>query len=243
MTEYHPLTMVPLEELKGMKDISGVTLYNAEAKRVPPLTAQEQNRLLAEAQQGSIQARNRLIMSCLALTISFAKHRMWERKLQHSDLADLIGVANVSLLEKFPKALEQEEPLRYLLKEVLYDLKKYGLYDDPLIQRPRQLKLDPTHPETISFEADQRNVTNRVAAAEKQPSPEEPINQPLHEAIHQLTPVRKTVIVSMYGLYGNPQETAKEIAKSRGVTDKSVYLAAFSARKELAKKLPSRSKQ
>jgi RNA polymerase sigma factor (sigma-70 family) len=242
MIEYDPLTMLTLDELKDMKDISGVTLYNAETKRVPLLTPQEQQALLEEARQGSMEARNRLIMSCLGLTISFAKHRMWERKPNHSDIADFIGVANVSMLEKFPKALEQKEPIRYLMKEVLYDLKKYGLYDDPMIQRPRQLKLDPNHPESISFEAHERNLTDTLPAQDMAVK-EEPCNQALHEAVMQLTPVRRTAIMGMYGLYGNPQEKAKEIAKSRGVSDKSVYLAELSARRELAKKLPSLAKK
>jgi RNA polymerase sigma factor (sigma-70 family) len=243
MIEYDPLTMLTLDELKEIKDISGLTLYNAETKRVPLLTQEEQQSLLQGARQGSIEARNRLIMSCLALTISFAKHRMWERKPNHSDIADFIGVANVSMLEKFPKALEQEDPIRYLMKEVLYDLKKYGLYDDPMIQRPRQLKLDPNHPETISFEADQPNVADTLPAPEMRLNTQEPCNQALHEAITHLTPVRRTALVRMHGLYGNPQEKAKEIAKSRGVSDKSVYLAELSARRELAKKLPSLAKK
>jgi RNA polymerase sigma factor (sigma-70 family) len=242
MTEYHPLTMLTLDKLKEIQDISGLTLYNAETKRVPPLTPEEQQSLLEEARQGSSEARNRLIMSCLSLTISFAQHRMWERKLHHSDLADFIGVANISMLEKFPKALEQEEPLRYLMKEVLYDMKKYGLYDDPLIRRPRQLKLDPNHPQSVSFEADQQNLANTLPAPNMTGN-EEPFNQALHEAIDQLTPVRRTAIIRKYGLYGNPEEKVKDIAKSQGVTDKSIYLADISARRSLAKKLPSLSKR
>src|SRR6266699_236193 len=106
MTEYDPLSLLTVDELKDLGDLSGVTLYKAEAKRVPQLTPEEEKSLLAEARQGSMQARNRLLMNCLTLTIRMAEYKMHERSMRHSDLTDLIGTAHISMLEKFPKALE-----------------------------------------------------------------------------------------------------------------------------------------
>jgi hypothetical protein len=237
MREYDPLTMLTLDELKEIKDISGLTLYNAETKRIPLLTPEEQTILLDEAHKGSIEARNRIIMSCLTFTIRAAYHRIYERKLNHSDIADLIGAANVKMLEQFPKALEQEDPIYYLQGEFLYEMKKYSIYDDPMITLHRSRKIDPDHPESMSLEAHGRHLPD-VLPAPTAITEGEPFNQALHEAVMQLTPVRRTSIMGMYGLYGEPLEKAKDIAKSRGVTDKSIYLADLSARRELAKKLP-----
>jgi RNA polymerase sigma factor (sigma-70 family) len=242
MIEYHPQTMLTLDELKEIKDISGLTLYNAETKRIPLLTPEEQTILLDEAHKGSREARNRIIMNYLTLMIWFAQKKMYERKLKHSDIADLIGIANVNMLEKFPKALEQEDPIRYLLKDTFYEMKKYSIYDDPMIHLHRSRKLDPDHPESVSFEAYERDLVNTLPATDIKIE-EEPFNSSLHEAITKLTPTRRTAIIRRYGLYGNPRETLDEIAQSKGVTPQSVSLAELSARRSLAKMLPSPSKR
>jgi hypothetical protein len=206
MSEYHPLTMLTLEELKEIKDISGLTLYSAETNPVPLLTKEEEKILLDEAQRGSIEARNRIIMNCFTFTIWFAHHRMQERKLKHSDITDLIGAANVKMLEQFPKALEQENPIRYLLKEVMYEMKKYSINDDPMIQLHRSRKLDPHPPTSVSFKAHQRNLPDTFPAPDMKVSTEEPFNSALHEAINQLTPLRRTAIIRKYGYMAIPKK-------------------------------------
>jgi hypothetical protein len=126
--------------------------------------------------------------------------------------------------------------------EVFYEMKKYGVYDDPMIQLHRSRKLDPNHPESVSFEAHQRNLATTLPAPDTREK-EEPFNSALHEAINQLTPTRRTALIRRYGLYGNPKETLTEIAKSKGVTPQAIHLAELSARRSLAKKLPSPSKR
>src|SRR5436309_4002913 len=101
MTEYDPLTLLTVDELNDKADLSGITLYKAEAKRVPHLTPEEEKALLDEARQGSAQARNRLILNCIAFTIRIAECKMRERRMRHSDITDLLGEANIHMLEKF----------------------------------------------------------------------------------------------------------------------------------------------
>src|SRR5205814_2210080 len=153
MTEYDPLTLLTVDELNAFGDLSGVSLNKAETHHTPPLTTEEQNALLVEARRGSIAARNRVLMSCLSLTVRMAEYKTRERRMRHSDLTDLIGTAHISMLEKFPKALAQEDPIHYLMTEVMYAVKHYMIYKDPMIQRSRQVKLDPYHPITESGEA------------------------------------------------------------------------------------------
>ncbi len=237
MVEYHPLTMLTLDELKEIQDLSGLTLYKAETKRVPLLTPEEQHALLEEARQGSVEARNRVIMSCLALTIRMAEYKLYERKLKHSDIADLLGVANIKLLEQFPKALEKEDPLEYLMNEVMYAMKHYGIYQDPMIQRSRQVRLDPNHPVSVSFEAHKNNLATTLPAPDLQLGREEPQDPQLHEAIQQLTPIRRMAITRKYGLYGHPEEPVRDIARAEGVSKRSIDSAQLNARRALAKKL------
>src|SRR5712692_11626506 len=95
---------------------------------------------------------------------------------------DLLGEANIHMLEKFPKALEQEDPLYYLMGEVMYKMKQYMIYKDPMIQRSRQVKFDPHHPITESGEA----VKYETVPAPSFPVTEEPATyKALHEEIDQ----------------------------------------------------------
>ncbi len=238
MTEYDPLSMLTLDELNEIGDISGLALYQAEAKRIPPLTPEAQDALLEEARHGSMKARNRLLMSCLSDTIRMAKYKLSERELRHSDLMDLLGVANVKMLEKFPKALEKEDPIHYLMTEIMYDMKHYMLYKDPMIQRSKQVKFDPSHPITSSGEAERYE---RLPAPDMKLVTEEPTHYPeLHSAIANLTPLRRNALTRRFGLYGYPTESVGEIAKSEGVTYRSIDSAVFNGRRSLAKTLKSR---
>ena len=238
MTEYDPLSMLTLDELKEMGDISGLHLYSAETKHIPQLTPEEQDTLLQEARLGNIAARNRLIMNCLSDTIRMAKYKLSERELRHSDLMDVIGVAHVKMLEKFPRALEKENPIRYLMTEVMYDMKHYMLYNDPMIQRSRQVKFDLSHPITSSGEAERYE---RLPAPDVRLVSEEPAHYPeLHAAIAQLTPIRRNALTRRLGLYEHPAESVGEIAKSEGVTYRSIDSAVLNGRRSLAKILKSR---
>jgi hypothetical protein len=166
-----------------------------------------------------------------------AQYKLSERKLRHSDLMDLIGVANVKMLEKFPKALEEEEPVRYLMTEVMYDIKHYMLYKDPMIQRSRQIKFDPSHPITVSGEGEKYEM---LPAPDMRLFAEEPHYPELHEAIAKLTPLRNKAITRRFGLYGHPAESVRDFAKSEGVTNRSIDSAVFNRRRSLAKTLQKR---
>jgi len=235
MTEYDPLSLLTVVELKDVGDLSGVALYKVETSHIPPLTPEEQNALLEEARKGSIEARNRVIVDCLPLTIRMEVFKCRERKLRHSDMVDLLGVANVNMLEKFPKALAEEDPIHYLMTEVMYAMKHYMLYNDPMIQRSRQVKFDPTHPITESGEAAQYE---RLHAPPLRLVAEEPATYPeLHQAIAKLVPNRRSAITRRFGLYGHPEESVRDIARSEGRTYRSIDSAVLNERRSLAKAL------
>src|SRR5579872_6024835 len=69
----HPShTMLTVEELNRMDDISGSTLYSAETRRLPHIPRQEQQPLIAAARQGNTEARDALILTCLNWTMARA---------------------------------------------------------------------------------------------------------------------------------------------------------------------------
>src|SRR5437660_1193495 len=129
--ELHPLTMLTREELQGMDDLSGSTLYTAEVKRIPRLSLEEQQPLFDEARQGSLEARNRLVLHCLHSTLNIAARIYAQRQPKHSDFMDLVSAAQVKMLEKFDKALATEEPLSSLIRTAAFEMKMYGIYDEP----------------------------------------------------------------------------------------------------------------
>ena len=180
-------------------------------------------------------ARNRVLMSCLSLTIRMAEYKMSERRMRHSDLTDLLGTAHISMLEKFPKALAHEDPIHYLMTEMMYDMKHYMLYNDPMIQRSRQVPFDPAHPLTISGQAEHYE---RLSAPALRLVTEEPATYPeLHAAIAKLTPLRRNALTRRFGLDGHPAESVREIATSEGRTPRSIDSAVLNGRRSLAKTL------
>lgn len=55
----------------------------------------------------------------------------------HSDIMDLVGQANVEIIEALPIALEADNPIRYLMSVGALAMKRYCFYNDPLVKRPR----------------------------------------------------------------------------------------------------------
>src|SRR5260370_40424095 len=87
-------TMLTLEELSRMNDLSGSSLYSAELKRLPLLTRAEQQPLIARASTGDQAAKDMLVIHCLNWTIGRAAGLYKDRKPKHLDLMDLVGVGN-----------------------------------------------------------------------------------------------------------------------------------------------------
>src|ERR1051326_7228396 len=139
------------------------------------------------------------------------------------------------MLEQFPKALAQEDPIHYLMTEVMYAMKHYMIYKDPMIQRSRQVPFDPAHPITISGQAENYE---RLPAPELRLVAEEPATYPeLHAAMAKLTPIRRNALTRRFGLDGHPAETVREIAQSEGRTPRSIDSAVLNGRRSLAKTL------
>jgi hypothetical protein len=65
---------------------------------------------------------------------------------------DLIGEANVKMLEAMPNALQANDPIAYLMGVSAIEIRRYCAYHDPLIKRSKD-KPAVTH-QTVSLDAD-----------------------------------------------------------------------------------------
>jgi DNA-directed RNA polymerase specialized sigma24 family protein len=123
------------------------------------------------------------------------------------------------------------------MTEVMYEMKHYMLYKDPMIQRSKQVKFDPSHPITVSGEVEKYEM---LPASDMKLSSKQPEYPELHAAIAQLTPIRRNALTRRFGLYGHPSEKVGDIARSEGVTYRAIDSAIFNGRRSLAKTLQKR---
>src|SRR5260221_729557 len=158
-TRIDPLrTMLGLEELNRLHDLSGSTLYSAELKRLPLLSRVEQQPLLTQARSGDQAAKDALVIHCLHWTVRRAARIYRQHHPRHLDLMDLVGVGNVEIMEKFERALEKPDPVKFLLASAAYEMQSHVGTNDSVIIKPRygrekMKRLDPVPATIVSLDA------------------------------------------------------------------------------------------
>lgn len=227
-------SMLTLEELQQITDISGPTLYSAEAKRIPRLTRDEQKAVIEKARQGDADARDAVVMNCLNWTMMKAAYIHAVASPEHLDLMDLVGVGYVEIMEKVDRSLEKDDPVIYLLSSAAYEMKSHAGFKDDLISRPRAStealkKRDPFPVRTVTLEEKMYEISSVAPTETSYPS--------LHEAMNSLTPSCRRTIIESYGLNGQPAKTLQEIAKESNLKYSGVRDAHLRGRKQLAEKL------
>ena len=248
------LTMLSLEDLDEMTNLSGSILYSAEVKRLPHLSREEQRPLIDKARHGDKDAKDTLILHCLKWSITRAVRIYLEQEPEHLDVMDLVGVANVEIMEKMDRAIAQmEDPVMFLLSSAAYEMQSYCRYKNPLIQRPRQSnerlqKADPHPASTVSLEATDKKrklpLSETLAAKAYVLEADEEVERRearkyalLHRAVDELSPTLRRVIVEGYGLFGQPARTKQELANSTRRKLSGIRDADLRARKLLAERL------
>ncbi len=244
-------TMLTLEEVDRISDLSGSALYSAELKRVPLLSREEQQPLIAKARLGDQTARDTLVIHCLHWTMNRAALLWKERQPKHLDLMDLVGVANVEIMEKFDRALEKDDPVLFLLSSAAYEMQSHVSAKDSMIQKPRygrekMKRLDPVPATTVSLDApapEGEHPFVETLAAEN-PTPIDKVERReerkyalLHQAINQLSPTLRRATVALYGLFGHPAKTKRELAAEAKITLRGIGDANVRARRQLAERL------
>src|SRR5438067_1775396 len=98
-------TLPTIDELNRMDDLSGAALYRIEVQRIPFLSREQQTDYVGRAQAGDTDATHALILNCLNWTMRRARTIYCDREPQHTDVMDLVGTANMQMIEVVPNAL------------------------------------------------------------------------------------------------------------------------------------------
>ncbi len=251
-TRIDPLrTMLEVEDLNRLHDLSGSTLYSAELKRLPLLSRVEQHPLVTQARRGDQNAKDALVIHCLHWTVRKAARIYRQYHPRHLDLMDLVGVGNVEIMEKFDRALEKPDPVTFLLSSAAYEMQSHVGTNDSVIIKPRygrekMQRLDPVPATIVSLEAPspegEHPLVETLAAEQHVPQDagrrrQKRTNAILHQAVNELSPTLRRAVVELYGLFGQPARTKKDLAKAARITPRGIRDADLRARKQLAERL------
>jgi RNA polymerase sigma factor (sigma-70 family) len=222
--------MLGIDELQQMSDLSGPVLYRAEVKRIPIIAREEQPAVIEAARNDDEAAQHELLLNCLNWTMRRAAAMCQDYPPQHSDVMDLVGHANMRMLEALPCALRADDPVAYCMSVGASAIRWYCLYNDPLIQRKRDEPMTYTHPGTVSLEA------HDMPAAYETPQ-DEPEYKIVYEALGKLSKRHQAVLIAAYGLHGEARHRNEDIAAMLNVDKSTVEKYLWRAKKRLVVKL------
>ncbi len=223
--------MLTVEELDRMEDLSAATLYHAEVRRIPLLPRDGQSEYVEAAREGDETALQRLVLNCLNWTMRRADAIYRDKEPAHSDMMDLVGHANMKMVEAMPKALTAKDPVAYCMTVGALAMSWYCLYNDPLVQRKRDQPLNAPHPGTVSLENNDVPVSHEVSP---QDAPEYKI---IYDALAQLGKRHQIVLMAAYGLHGETKRSNEEIAIMLNLPKGTVEKYLWRAKRRLAAKL------
>jgi RNA polymerase sigma factor (sigma-70 family) len=214
-----------------MDGLSGAALYRAEVQRIGFIPRDEQSGYIDAARAGDAAAQHRLILNCLHWTMRRATAIYRDREPVHTDVMDLVGHANVRMVEVAPKALAADDPVSYLLSVAANAMRWQITYHDPLVTRKRDQPLTNEHPSTVSLE--DRDV----------PHPETPPNRQdftfVYKALGTLSKRQQLVLAAAYGLRGETVRKNEDIAAMLHVSKETVEKYLWRAKRRLAAILAS----
>lgn len=231
-------TLPTIDQLNRMDDLTGATLYRAEVRQIPFLTGDEQGTVIAAARAGDREAQHRLVCNCLNWTMRRAGVIYRNQEPLHSDVMDLIGHANVSMLEAIPFALRADDPISYMMTVSAAAMRRYCAYKDPLIERSRDRSLREPHQMTVSIDGN-APYTRTVPAPELTvaETSETPEQQLIACAVQSLSQQYQRVLIAAHGLFGHPTMKNQDIADMMGLPKETVEKYLWRARRRLAAKL------
>ena len=236
--------MLTADELSHFDDISGSALYRAEVHTIPLMSREEQPAYIEAARAGDTEAKHALLLNCLNWVMWKAHAVHFEYEPSHSDVMDLVGHANVEMMEYLPQALRSEDPVRYLMSTAALAMKRYVFYKDPMVQRPRDNTHRHIYPTTMSGDDGELPLFGVLPAdnmplisAETRERESRKKHQPVYQAIEELPGAWQRSLLTFFGLTDQPAGTAEEVGASLGVHEKTIERHVRYAKAELAQKL------
>lgn len=180
----------------------------------PPLDEETENKLLLEVKDGSIEARNTLIVHNLRLVVFIAK-KFESTKI---NIEDLISIGSMGLIKgvqtfKMDKNIKLATyASRCIENEILMYLRK--------THRMRQeISLD----EVLSIDNEGNEMMLADVLGDPNPSVlaemtlDEDVRN-LYTAVNKLNKREKEIIIMRFGLYGETAMTQKEVADTLGIS-------------------------
>lgn len=236
------LLMLDSETVKALPDLMANTLYRAEVARVPRLSHEEEQRLVASARAGDIEARKTLIVNSLPYVLWRAHDAYNLRSLAHDDMLDLAQVANLAMVEDMEQALVRDNPVSYLQGIARRAITLYCAYRASMISKPANLKRSeyekyqqrgPLVVESLDAPLTDDGTFTRMDLIEAPASDpalvieeEDALEQrqvqypDLYQSLAALPPYLRETMILLYGLDGHPPMRKDLIGKPSTIRDR-----------------------
>ncbi len=203
----------------------GERLYNLDVERCAPdhPVDEQQRPLIDRARAGDRPAREQIILSCLK-PVRREAYRV--ARFHDMDAMDVLEVGNLALVEWVDRALSRPCPFGYLLTAAYRAMRTYcKQYGHSLIKTP--LATDGSALPAIAIDSldcpigpDQDITLAEVLSEPAQVEQVERDYTPLYQALEQLAPAQRHVLIRLYGLYDTLPQTVAELAAERGENSK-----------------------
>ena len=204
----------PQIDLLNETILTSEQLYRLELAAYPDvrdLSSVEKEAIVTRAREGDMQARDTLIGSLLHLVatmarISYTTHR-WA--YPHISYLDLVGAANLALVEKVDYALQsRNNPYAYLTVIARGAIRNFAKrYGGSLIATPSTSGVYEISTASLDIplcDGDDETVGDSIVDNTSTPGESKQIDYaPLHAALATLGEARRTVLIHHYGLFGH----------------------------------------
>lgn len=181
--------------------------YRGITKRLPKLTWQQEQVIVARARTGDPVAREELIMSCLNYVGSIAnRHKQY---LYHDEYLDLVGEGNLAVVEAVERALTKENPCGYLRSVAKYTIISYCATRASLIARP-----DHNTEAIYMGSLDEKPYTYDTLMRHAPPTVRNHADYSfLYAALAKLPKAYRDVLKKHFGLYDSQQESLYALSR------------------------------
>ncbi len=234
-------TMLTIEELNAMDDLSANILYAVEVARLASLSLAQEQELVLLARKGSEDAKADLIVSVLHYALGKARAAYNLKQFEHDDLLDLVQVASLAMLESLDRALQRANPVSYLRGIARRSIALYWGYRRSLVSKPAGLtrkqieKRGPVVVESLDAPlvldgtlirldvvAAPMSDPAAILEAEESPAERQARYAALHSALATLSPHERQVLTLRFGLDGQPGMGRENIGGLIGGTYNSI---------------------
>ncbi|HJT58341.1 MAG TPA: sigma-70 family RNA polymerase sigma factor [Ktedonobacteraceae bacterium] len=230
-----PETLPTVDELKSLDDLSATQLYRLEVQRLAVIERDDQPPYIEAARNGDVAAQHALLQNSLNWVRWEAWKAYQDRSPAHLDMMDLVGQANLRMVEALPHALSANDPVAYLMSIGYRELHYYISNRDALIRHPTEQRVHGERWQTVSLDSGELPLAERIAKTETQTNT--PEYQIFYGALARLCKRHREVLTAAYGLYGERQLKVEDIADMLGLPKGTIEKYLWRAKRRLAQKL------